>query len=741
MRVLFLLHQKDLQFAPSLKSFLPGFITGGKVKVNEKLEYMTELDMLCEAEKCEAIVTTDYRILQILFPNKSFKDPDTDRQSGLTVLDFEGNTTYTKAGRKIVILAPLRHLHTVPHAKYLFRHFLHKLHPQSEKGFIKLRPPEVVYCDTFDAGQKAVEELAKEPLIAYDIETSKHRRITHIAFASLNKTYSFTIRDMADMQFIRAILKNDALKIAQNGKYDNLHLIHWNSPAKNYYFDTYGMMQCLFAELPRTLDFIGSFFLDDLLYWKDEITTDKALYNAKDSHVTLWAFIAWMRHAPQWAKDNYADIFPVTFPHLSSEFEGIAVDEKKWVEITIKHRKQIQDSLDSLNRCLGTTTFNPGSSTQVKSLLQILAPKTKIDSSDEATLLAVSAKHPLNSFLIGKILNYRGSLKLHSTYLDAKLWHGRVTYSSDAFGTETGRSSCRASSFADLEISPKGKEDWVPFGVQLQNIPESFKVCLKADEDFVLFEMDKAQAESRCTGYLAEEEAMIKAVEESPDFHSSNASAFFGIPFDDLWDTEAGKTKNKPIRDLSKRVNHGANYNMQEAVLIQTMGEENMWKAKALLKLPEKWGLKEIATYLLKAFDTTYPRLRDKVNGWYGELIAEWKTKQGKIVTPDNWTRVFFGDPSDNKRALNKLVAHSPQHLNVALVNRGYVKIWHELDDGKTFRMKGQIHDSIFFQVHKDHLHLADRAKKIYDDTSSIEIHGRKMFIPSDVSGPKIFWK
>ena len=166
-----------------------------------------------------------------------------------------------------------------------------------------------------------------------------------------------------------------------------------------------------------------------------------------------------------------------------------------------------------------------------------------------------------------------------------------------------------------------------------------------------------------------------------------------------------------------------------------------MWKAKALMQLNSSWTLKQVARYLLDSFDSTYPRLRDKVNGWYGELISEWANNGGLIKTPDGWTRKFFGDPTKNKSALNELVAHSPQHLNVALVDEGYFRIWYELDDPATFRVCGQIHDSVLFQVHKDHTHLITKAKELYDGTSRITIHGRKMFIPSDVDGPKEYWK
>lgn len=741
MRILYLLHSNDSSYRIFIKPNSPGFVTSGKVLINEQINYLSELDSLCDAHECSAIITTDYKILKILFPAKRFKDADTDG-AGLTVNDFAGNTTYTPKGRKILIQLPLRHLVSVPSAPFLFNHFMHKLSPLHSHKFVKLPALKPIYVETVAQAEDAVSELSKASLIAFDIETSSNQRITHISFASISNTYSFAIKDLMDLTFIRKILMNDALKIAQNGKYDCLHLIHWGCPIKNYYFDTYGMMQCYLAELPRTLDFIGSFFLDDILYWKDESHSDMALYNAKDSHVTLLSFLSWMRTAPAWAMKNYADKFPITFPHLAAEFEGIAVNLDKLTEVTMKQRAIVDESLNSLNKSLGTKTFNPGSPTQVKSLLQLLSPKAKITGSDAIALRESSTKHPLNALICGKITAYREAKKLHTTYLDAPLWHNRVTYSLNTFGTETGRTACRASSFGEpIKAKKSGGFTWRSYGIQVQNMSPAYKVCLEADPDFLLVEMDKSQSESRCTAYLAEEPNLIEAVEESPDFHSFNASAFFGIPFEEIFDAKTGKKLNVPLRDIAKKVGHSANYNASPQMLIQIVGEEILWKAKALLKLSPRWGLLEIAEFLMDSFDKAYPGLRDKQDGWYGRLITEWVENKGLITTPDGWTRKFFGNPLKSKPAMNALASHKPQHLSAAIVDKGYFRIWLELDNPKTFRVKASIHDSILFQVHKDHLHLVEEAKRIFDETSKIDVCGKEMFIPSDITKPKKSWK
>lgn len=109
--------------------------------------------------------------------------------------------------------------------------------------------------------------------------------------------------------------------------------------------------------------------------------------------------------------------------------------------------------------------------------------------------------------------------------------------------------------------------------------------------------------------------------------------------------------------------------------------------------------------------------------------------------SPDGWTRKFFGNPEKSKPNMNAMIAHGPQHLNVSLVDRGYFAVWYKYDNAKILRVKGQIHDSLLFQIHKDHLHLLEDVRKIYDETSRITIRGKEMFIPSTIDGPKTHWK
>jgi DNA polymerase I-like protein with 3'-5' exonuclease and polymerase domains len=249
--------------------------------------------------------------------------------------------------------------------------------------------------------------------------------------------------------------------------------------------------------------------------------------------------------------------------------------------------------------------------------------------------------------------------------------------------------------------------------------------------------VDKSQAESYCTGYISQDVNLIHTVTTSPDFHCQNASMFFGIPFEELYDVVKSKKLNKGIRDIAKRVNHGANYNMGWQVLWETMGTREVLRAKQLLKLPIAWTIRKVCEYLLACFDRAYPKVR---KDWYNSIVLE-VFRTGMLVTPSGYTRRTFLQPQKSKPDLNAAVAHKPQSLSSELVEQAFVRIYHELQLGKyagKFRLKAPVHDEIIFIATPD---IIDQA---LDDVANmmvipIEIHGRVMTIPSTKESG-LFW-
>jgi DNA polymerase I-like protein with 3'-5' exonuclease and polymerase domains len=442
------------------------------------------------------------------------------------------------------------------------------------------------------------------------------------------------------------------------------------------------------------------------MYWKDLANTtdlqEYYKYNALDTWTTANVWIAQLLQMPPWARINYLKEFPLVFPCHLSEMTGIKRDMDRLTNARRKAETLIEADNISLSKMVGVfpAIFNVNSAPQNKALRKILGA-ANIESSDETSLKRIGNLHPLNARICNKILDIRGNRKLASTYLvEGKEHNGRILYSLNPHGTDTGRLASREHHF------------WC--GLQIQNIPrgESVKCTLVADEDFLFAECDLEQAESRDTAFISGDENLIAAVSSERDFHSTNASAFFGVPYEDIYDDVIRKTKNKELRDLAKRVNHGANYLMGPLMLVLTMGEDKVWEAKRLLNLPKNFGLKDTAEYLLAQFHKTYPSLQGR---FYPAVVASVMTTR-MLVGATGWTRYCFGNPKENKLDKNAYVAHVPQSLNAQTLNEAYLKVFYDIainpEHSRNFKLCAQIHDSIFFQFRVGHEYLCELVRE-----------------------------
>ena len=691
---------------------------------------VTEIEVACIKRNITGILTTNPQFLAKLMPAKEWK-------SKLPSLDNYAGSYFRTAKERleVVALPPLEQLVTVPHAPFLTERYASKLTAPEEWAAKKL--PALghfhatwdIYGQSHTTASKFQEYLNSCQLIAIDIETIRDPlRITCISFTGIRTVDDFrTLTIPLDTQdayiLTKNICQNAVAKVFQNGKYDIAYLLHYDIIVQNYIADTANMMHSWLSELPKDLASIGAFLVRDCMYWKDLAKTNDMQeyykYNALDTWTTAWAAISWLQEAPAWARANYVAEFPVVFPCIMSEMRGIKRDMVALTAANTQLTARIEKDTASLSKSCGVAAFNPASPKQVATLLKVLGHKDE-DSTDEKTLQKCSFLHPLSNWYLQKILDIRGDRKLVSTYLTpGKEYKGRILWSLNPHGTDTTRLASTEHHF------------WC--GLQVQNIPrgDAVKCTLMADEGFLLGECDLEQAESRDTAHIAGDEALIKAVTGPRDFHSVNASAFFGVPYSQIFDDHTKKTLDKALRDLAKRVNHGANYNMGANVLIQTMGLPKIYEAARLLHLPAGWSLKQIAEHLLAAFHAAYPGIaKNYYAGMLRQVITtkQIKSKATHIPQPeysiaglydeeawfagcDTLTRRCFKSPDKNKLHLNSYIAHEPQSLNAQTLNRAFVRVFYNIaihpEYSQHFKLLAQIHDSIFFQYRKGHEYLA----------------------------------
>ena len=711
----------DRSYAAKIPILLATEFQSVRMALASQASNITSLGMLKKIHKATHFACTDSKIFQQLTGRK-FQGSANDNY-GTMAKTIHGN---------IIFLPDLKTIYSLPHGSFVIKHFL------KEKLLGKLLSKDKFTWSFCDYGN--LEEwcciLSQALFIAVDIETSKEGLlITSVAYTAMLPNYTtrtvvVKLAPDSDIDFaFTAIDRFNSLpnpKVMQNGQYDSTYFCRFNVPLVNWRYDTAYLMHCIFCELPKDLSYISSLFLSDFQYWKDEAGWNLYEYNAKDTHNTAWTYLAQLfyikRYNCEYAYRNYALLFPIVYPALSCGLEGLIVIEEEMQRLKADAEEKKAKAKGALNFLLGTTTFNPASPKQVGALFEAMGHKQ--DSTDKVATQAFYEASPINEPLVDYINAYRKAAKASGSYFSLDLLNGRCMYMLNPFGTKTGRMASKESNF------------WC--GTQIQNVPGYAKVMFKSEDGWTFIAVDKSQSESYCTGYLVNEPGLINAVTTSPDFHCQNASMFFGVPFNELYDVIKKKVLRKDIRTLAKRVNHGANYNMGARKLLQTMGTAAVLLAKKLLNLPGHWNVLKVCDFLLSCFDKAYPRIR----GDYHAEVKQEVAKTGKLyIDCIGYTRRTFLNPAANKLHLNECVAHKPQSLSVHLVNKAFLRCWLELQLGKyngKYRLKAQVHDEILSIATDD---IAEEAAKLQAEYMVIptEINGQVMAIPSTIATGKLW--
>lgn len=719
-------------------SRLPAFVGHQVITSFAPRENATEVSMLCKKHEVDAVITSQQSLLAAALRQQvDYIQPNHRKQ--ITLDDYAGSwLDLPITNTPLLIINPLERLNTIAYEKFVLNRYVSKLtQPQKWWQQTKFKWTQVFEHTT----DEALQAIGNADLVAVDIETlpdDPYRHIDLVGYATYNfetkESRIFVVHFNSEWawRFVQRANATKTAKIFQNGQYDNAYFTRWNCPVTNWLWDTLTLMHCWYSELPKRLDFIASFALRKQRFWKDDGKgggmEEKMRYNGLDVWGTLNSFLSMMQEIPYYVVTNYLQEFPMNFPAFNCAMEGIKVNPTTFAKVKKQKEEEAEQVLTRVRYLLSDDSFNPRSPPQMKKLFALLGCGSLPDTA-AASMLKARAASPLNDVVLGYVVDYKKAAKLVSSYLvDEKIWNNRWYYALDPAGTDTGRLASKASAF------------WC--GDNIQNIlrGDTIKQFMEADVGWLLGEADKAQAEARCVGYLSGEQRLIDLVEGPHDYHAWNAQDFFGVPYEEIFDEATGKTKDKVLRDLSKRTNHGANYNMGGGVMLDTMGPKMVAKAKAILKLPVKMKLKEVCDYMLSCYNKTYPNIK----GIYYDQIISVIEITSKLVSPLGWTRYFFAKPSKrNKPALNAAVAHPSQNLNVAILNKEWYEVWKETLYGSLrglVRIKAQIHDSILFQYRN-----VDPKVVVSMMQTPVEIKGadgktRTMLIRSDLKSGATAW-
>lgn len=280
--------------------------------------------------------------------------------------------------------------------------------------------------------------------------------------------------------------------------------------------------------------------------------------------------------------------------------------------------------------------------------------------------------------IVNEILEYRGLMKLKSTYADGLAScigeDGRIHTNFNQTVTATGRIS---STDPNLQNIPMRME----LGRRIR------KVFVPA-KDHVFIDADYSQIELRILAHVSGDEQLIAAYHEDQDIHRITASKVFHVPFEEVTDLQ---------RRNAKAVNFGIVYGISSFGLSQDLSITP----------------KEAAVYIQHYFQT-YPGIKKFLDA----CVLDAKEK-GYSVTLFGRRRPIPELKSSNfmQRAFGERIAmNSPiQGTAADIIKIAMVKVWKALRDaGLSSKLILQVHDELIIEANKEE---AQKALQILEES------------------------
>ena len=298
-------------------------------------------------------------------------------------------------------------------------------------------------------------------------------------------------------------------------------------------------------------------------------------------------------------EDNLKKLFdeiemPIEQVLAEMQFNGMLLSKQELLNYGKVLKTSLTELTNSIYELCGEE-FNINSPKQLgKVLFEDLkltaVKKTKSGySTDVDTLEKIKWEHPV----IEKILEYRQTAKLYSTYVE-----GLLPYINDKTG--------RIHSYFHQTVTATGRLSSTD--PNLQNIPTRFEAgrklreIFKPQEGYIYIDADYSQIELRVLADASQDENMINAFKNGEDIHRQVASQVFNTPFDEV---------TKEQRSHAKAVNFGIVYGMSDYGLSEEIGV----------------GVKTAKLYIQNYFEK-YPKIKE-----FEDTLIEQAKKEGFVET------------------------------------------------------------------------------------------------------------
>ena len=479
------------------------------------------------------------------------------------------------------------------------------------------------------------------------------------------------------------------LKIGQNIKYDITVLKKYGVEVKGKLFDTMIAHYLLNPELRHNMDYMAETYLEYRTIHIEELIGAKGKnqlnmrslsperikdYACEDADITLQLKNILEKAVNENELNNllYAIELPLIYVLADMEHTGVRLDKsaledysKKLTEVLIGYESDIFK--------LAEGEFNINSAKQVGEILfdklKIVdkPKKTKTGQyvTSEEVLESLKASHPI----VGKILDYRGTKKLLSTYVDAlpllinpkdKKLH--TSYNQTI--TATGRLSSSNPNLQNIPIrDDQGRE---------------IRKAFVADEGCTFFSADYSQIELRIMAHLSKDENMIDAFNSGADIHAATAAKIYKIPLEEV---------TSDMRRKAKTANFGIIYGISVFGLAER------------LTIP-----RGEAKILIDGYFETYPKVKE-----YMDNVIQTAKEYGYVETifgrkrylPDINSRNATVRGYAERNAINAPIQGSAADIIKVAMNKIFERF--EKENIKS-KMILQVHDELNFNVYNNEL-------------------------------------
>lgn len=419
--------------------------------------------------------------------------------------------------------------------------------------------------------------------------------------------------------------------------------------------------------------------------WTRELTPEQARYALDDVRYLIEVARNQWGYTQKFDLENIMTLEMGLIPAtVDMKDNGMKIDLEHWKESAEEYRVEAERLEKELNAKFGRElAVREGQASLfggvVSRSFKVSSPKKLADffgleSADEQVLRGID--HPL----IPDLLRYKEYFKVGSTYGEGYLKFigadNRIHSLLIQTEVATGRYSSRKPN--------------------LQNIPrDMLKGFLTTDDDMILVTIDYSSVESRILAYAAGDDNYIKSV-NSQDVHWENAKKIFDLPENaqrsDVFHVDAFRKTfhGDELRTMSKGVSFGIPYGISAVGLVNRGFAENADQGQDLID----------------GFLDQYPNVRKFLKRSAIEALS-----QG--YTQDPYGRIRWYERSDSKnqeevKRVDSMIArrgqnHKIQSMSANVTKRALRDLYYYLSTTGYGRMALTIHDSIFFELHREH--------------------------------------